>query len=165
MSFGTCRWRTKASWLRTFSRRGYSSPADAGTHSQRGASQVLIGSTELLTPERALQRFHCSPSTREDLEYETGTLEGSMDGNPEPSKLDACLDQIPLERIFPCCFRSEVSLPTSRGKCTGCILRSFYVALTAHATHVRASDRPRRTRPHCSQLGGTHKATLRIDHL
>jgi hypothetical protein len=88
--------------------------AEHATHTARHA-QVLIGSTELLTPERALQRYRCSPPTREDLEYETGTLDGNSEGGAgETSALDACLDRIPLEKIFPCCFRSEVSLPNSR---------------------------------------------------
>lgn len=78
-------------------------------------AQVLIGSTELLTPERALQRLHCAPLTEEDLEYEMGTLEGSIEpgagAEAELSALDACFDKIPLEKIFPCCFRSEVRIP------------------------------------------------------
>jgi hypothetical protein len=75
--------------------------------------QVLIGSTELLTPERALQRLHCTPPTAEELAYESASLEpgqGGAGGNGEPSALDACLDQIPFEKLFPCCFRPEVSL-------------------------------------------------------
>ena len=100
-------------------------------------AQVLIGSTELLTPEKALQRYEiwslvfltfklwahvllrilarrlkCAPPTREELEYESASLDGGgAEGGVamgEPSALDAFLDMIPFEKVFPCCFKPEV---------------------------------------------------------
>jgi len=74
-------------------------------------TEVLIGSTELLTPQSLLERMKLEeyPNTRLSNTAGAGLEDGSglnASGAEELSTFDQFLDWLPFERIFPCCFPS-----------------------------------------------------------
>ena len=84
----------------------YSECRTAYELSRKFGVTVFVGSTEVLTPQRALQRLSCAPPAQgEEGDCDRGEADGA---GTEASALDEFLEKIPFEKIFPCCFRTEV---------------------------------------------------------
>ena len=90
----------------------YSECRTAYELSRKFGVTVFVGSTEVLTPQRALQRLSCAPPAQgEEGDCDRGEADGA---GTEASALDEFLEKIPFEKIFPCCFRTEVSRAGAR---------------------------------------------------